>query len=215
MYQHAPNTYQHAPTAVMMPPSSSRNAGPYYNPHMPTNSALLFSNPAALPPYFAPYLASTHFASTKIEQKTAVTEEVVGNRPMTPSGGHRNVYHCTSPHQEKEVSVVADDQEESENSLSFHFHHFHEKTTMPTPRRRRHKTKRNPTDETHHCQSCGKSDTPEWRRGPDGFASLCNACGLRYAKVMKKMKEGEVKKEDAPPTKKDPNQKMSIQTLLN
>ncbi|KAF9510209.1 hypothetical protein BS47DRAFT_1300438, partial [Hydnum rufescens UP504] len=29
------------------------------------------------------------------------------------------------------------------------------------------------------CSSCGSRDTPEWRRGPDGPRTLCNACGLR------------------------------------
>lgn len=29
------------------------------------------------------------------------------------------------------------------------------------------------------CLSCDTSDTPEWRRGPDGARTLCNACGLR------------------------------------
>ncbi|KAF8748444.1 zinc finger binding DNA consensus sequence [AT]GATA[AG] [Rhizoctonia solani] len=29
------------------------------------------------------------------------------------------------------------------------------------------------------CHSCEISDTPEWRRGPDGQRTLCNACGLR------------------------------------
>jgi GATA zinc finger len=29
------------------------------------------------------------------------------------------------------------------------------------------------------CTSCGTKETPEWRRGPDGQRSLCNACGLR------------------------------------
>ncbi|KAI8595228.1 hypothetical protein EDD21DRAFT_313672 [Dissophora ornata] len=29
------------------------------------------------------------------------------------------------------------------------------------------------------CLSCDSSDTPEWRRGPDGARTLCNACGLR------------------------------------
>lgn len=26
------------------------------------------------------------------------------------------------------------------------------------------------------CRSCGTSETPEWRRGPDGARTLCNAC---------------------------------------
>ncbi len=29
-------------------------------------------------------------------------------------------------------------------------------------------------------------DTPEWRRGPDGARTLCNACGLHYAKLERK-----------------------------
>ena len=30
------------------------------------------------------------------------------------------------------------------------------------------------------------SDTPEWRKGPDGTHSLCNACGLRFKRKQKK-----------------------------
>ncbi|CAO3683019.1 unnamed protein product [Rhizopus stolonifer] len=29
------------------------------------------------------------------------------------------------------------------------------------------------------CHSCNTTETPEWRRGPDGARTLCNACGLR------------------------------------
>lgn len=29
------------------------------------------------------------------------------------------------------------------------------------------------------CHACGINETPEWRRGPDGARTLCNACGLR------------------------------------
>ncbi|KAG9097680.1 hypothetical protein FRC06_007302 [Ceratobasidium sp. 370] len=37
-----------------------------------------------------------------------------------------------------------------------------------------------------HCHSCEILDTPEWRRGPDGQRTLCNACGLHYAKLVRK-----------------------------
>ena len=36
------------------------------------------------------------------------------------------------------------------------------------------------------CHSCNRAETPEWRRGPDGARTLCNACGLRrylYSRV--------------------------------
>lgn len=37
------------------------------------------------------------------------------------------------------------------------------------------------------CWKCGRTDTPEWRKGPDGEV-LCNACGLVYAKQRRKGK---------------------------
>ncbi|KAJ6507975.1 hypothetical protein C8R47DRAFT_1100181 [Mycena vitilis] len=36
------------------------------------------------------------------------------------------------------------------------------------------------------CHSCHIRETPEWRRGPDGARTLCNACGLHYAKLIRK-----------------------------
>ncbi len=35
------------------------------------------------------------------------------------------------------------------------------------------------------CSSCKTTTSPEWRRGPDGSKSLCNACGLRYSKMKR------------------------------
>ncbi|KAJ5244966.1 Zinc finger NHR/GATA-type [Penicillium chrysogenum] len=37
------------------------------------------------------------------------------------------------------------------------------------------------------CHSCNRTETPEWRRGPDGARTLCNACGLHHAKLTRKM----------------------------
>ncbi|WFC97818.1 hypothetical protein MYAM1_000538 [Malassezia yamatoensis] len=46
------------------------------------------------------------------------------------------------------------------------------------------------------CSSCGKKDSPEWRRGPTGHKTLCNACGLRYARSLsnkrKRGKDGSI-----------------------
>jgi len=36
------------------------------------------------------------------------------------------------------------------------------------------------------CLGCKATSTPEWRRGPMGPRTLCNACGLVYAKMIKK-----------------------------
>eukprot|EP01096_Ripella_sp_DP13-Kostka_P000981 TRINITY_DN1115_c0_g1_i2.p1 TRINITY_DN1115_c0_g1~~TRINITY_DN1115_c0_g1_i2.p1 ORF type:complete len:358 (+),score=119.45 TRINITY_DN1115_c0_g1_i2:107-1180(+) len=36
------------------------------------------------------------------------------------------------------------------------------------------------------CRHCKTTQTPEWRRGPDGRKSLCNACGLFFSEMMRK-----------------------------
>ncbi|KAI0807757.1 hypothetical protein C8Q74DRAFT_1213577 [Fomes fomentarius] len=40
--------------------------------------------------------------------------------------------------------------------------------------------------EQHVCVTCGRTDSPEWRKGPMGPKTLCNACGLRWAKKARK-----------------------------
>lgn len=36
------------------------------------------------------------------------------------------------------------------------------------------------------CHRCGTTETPEWRSGPNGLRTLCNACGLFHAKLVKR-----------------------------
>ncbi|ORZ11064.1 hypothetical protein BCR42DRAFT_440660 [Absidia repens] len=48
----------------------------------------------------------------------------------------------------------------------------------------RRRSKRNMIGQ--QCHSCHTSETPEWRRGPDGARTLCNACGLHYSKLLRK-----------------------------
>ncbi|OAX41044.1 hypothetical protein K503DRAFT_713418 [Rhizopogon vinicolor AM-OR11-026] len=47
------------------------------------------------------------------------------------------------------------------------------------------------TQEGQTCLGCSATSTPEWRRGPLGPRTLCNACGLVYAKLLKKRARGE------------------------
>jgi len=58
-------------------------------------------------------------------------------------------------------------------------------TTDPKQKRRRRRTFYAPKRNLH-CHMCKVTETPEWRRGPDGDHTLCNACGLHYAKTQKK-----------------------------
>ncbi|ROT39535.1 hypothetical protein SODALDRAFT_132091 [Sodiomyces alkalinus F11] len=50
------------------------------------------------------------------------------------------------------------------------------------------KKKKQKTVEEYVCTDCGTLDSPEWRKGPNGPKTLCNACGLRWAKKEKKNK---------------------------
>ncbi|KJA27144.1 hypothetical protein HYPSUDRAFT_198430 [Hypholoma sublateritium FD-334 SS-4] len=51
------------------------------------------------------------------------------------------------------------------------------------------KLKRAQNAEQYVCVTCGRTDSPEWRKGPLGPKTLCNACGLRWAKQMRKVDE--------------------------
>jgi hypothetical protein len=37
-----------------------------------------------------------------------------------------------------------------------------------------------PRKSSKRCLHCGSSSTPQWREGPMGRSTLCNACGVRY-----------------------------------
>ncbi|GAA5910026.1 PAS domain-containing GATA-type transcription factor [Sporobolomyces salmoneus] len=50
------------------------------------------------------------------------------------------------------------------------------------------------------CRDCGRIDSPEWRKGPEGPKTLCNACGLRYAKLKSRLDK---QASGAIPTKKN------------
>eukprot|EP01088_Endostelium_zonatum_P021478 TRINITY_DN84_c2_g1_i2.p1 TRINITY_DN84_c2_g1~~TRINITY_DN84_c2_g1_i2.p1 ORF type:complete len:451 (-),score=222.29 TRINITY_DN84_c2_g1_i2:118-1470(-) len=59
------------------------------------------------------------------------------------------------------------------------------------PPKKRGRRGRLPADNSNvFCYHCGVKETPEWRRGPAGPKTLCNACGLQYTK---KLKEGKMK----------------------
>lgn len=49
---------------------------------------------------------------------------------------------------------------------------------------KRKRKKRKHASSNKQCAHCNRKDSPEWRKGPDGSRSLCNACGLRFAKTL-------------------------------
>ncbi|ORX84982.1 hypothetical protein K493DRAFT_341856 [Basidiobolus meristosporus CBS 931.73] len=63
-------------------------------------------------------------------------------------------------------------------------------SAVPTiiKKKRKHKLE---DDIDRVCTECGKTDSPEWRKGPHGPKTLCNACGLRWAKKSRRESKGE------------------------
>jgi len=43
------------------------------------------------------------------------------------------------------------------------------------------------------CENCGVDRSPEWRRGPSGHKTLCNACGLRYSRTINRLNQQRAK----------------------
>ncbi|KAL6074880.1 GATA transcription factor [Balamuthia mandrillaris] len=58
------------------------------------------------------------------------------------------------------------------------------------------------------CMQCGTMDTPEWRRGPSGSATLCNACGIKYRRSLEKQEKEKRQRELS-------KEKASIKSILN
>jgi len=46
------------------------------------------------------------------------------------------------------------------------------------------RTKGGDGESQYCCYQCGSRSSPEWRRGPEGPKTLCNACGIRYSKKL-------------------------------
>lgn len=57
------------------------------------------------------------------------------------------------------------------------------------------------TSNRKQCEACGTFDSPEWRKGSSGARSLCNACGLRFARREAKLRKQSISgSSDAMPT---------------
>jgi len=60
-----------------------------------------------------------------------------------------------------------------------------QKTTLaPLPTKVKLEEEEQEEEEEKRCTHCGTNKTPEWRRGPTGPATLCNACGLKFTKTL-------------------------------
>lgn len=63
------------------------------------------------------------------------------------------------------------------------------------------------------CVHCGTQFTSQWRKGPAGASTLCNACGIRYARRLKK--DAKAAASSAPKPCDDAGKRSSVYSLLN
>lgn len=59
-------------------------------------------------------------------------------------------------------------------------------TSSSTSRRPKLKSRRSQRSYRLFCHDCGTTETPEWRTGVNGPGTLCNFCGLIFAKRAEK-----------------------------
>ncbi|KAJ1274755.1 hypothetical protein BS78_05G085500 [Paspalum vaginatum] len=69
-------------------------------------------------------------------------------------------------------------------------------------RRRRVVARRRNRQTQRVCSHCGTPKTPQWRAGPEGPGTLCNACGIRFVQGPEKLKR-EYRPRNAPGFRSD------------
>lgn len=79
--------------------------------------------------------------------------------------------------------------------------------------RNRRKKEPPPSNKTLFCHMCGATDTPQWRKGPQGPHTLCNACGLHFNKKIKENSSHSIQPPapPAPPTVNQSSQQTSVE----
>jgi len=109
---------------------------------------------------------------------------------MFPPCSRREIPHCTNPNQcfQEEYPVP-----EATSPPIVKLVNSPRPTNSQKEKKREQRLKRvvkklklNPS---LHCQQCGTKNTPEWRKGPNGRNTLCNACGIKYSKEKRQKRD--------------------------
>jgi len=69
--------------------------------------------------------------------------------------------------------------------------------------------RKRPMESDLYCHNCKTKDTPEWRRGPLGAKTLCNACGIRW-----RLSQAEAAKQKKGDPDSSPPSSLGLQFLL-
>ena len=99
--------------------------------------------------------------------------------PRSPLTGHR--YSCTAA-----TRIV------TKEKVAYFLASIGQGDVRKGIRERGQKPKRIRRGRAGICSACHETQSPEWRKGPDGPGTLCNACGLRWVKFNQMEKKEQI-----------------------
>jgi hypothetical protein len=121
--------------------------------------------------------ALMHLRSVVLSQEYALAEQMAQRKVFKAGGLHYNDRIAMYQEFKSNRAVAGPDSEKRRgvrfclrDNFEFNTNVFLQKAAPPG-----------------RCHSCNRAETPEWRRGPAGARTLCNACGLHYAKLTRRM----------------------------
>lgn len=104
----------------------------------------------------------------------------IDNESLETAGDRNTIIECSSsPGSSPKSKMVSTATSTRKSSVSTG-------KSTPSLSPKRAPKRKSATRGSSRCLHCGTSDTPEWRKGPDGDRSVCNACGLFFSKLVKK-----------------------------
>lgn len=115
-------------------------------------------------------LSLTDLSDKEIKQECAVMLQSHSNKQTTSKMYYSHMSH--RPARNASIGSLSNIKSTSTHSKQ-----------MPKPRKSRNRSK---GMENNVCHACHTTSTPEWRKGPAGPRTLCNACGLLFAKSCRR-----------------------------
>uniref|UniRef100_A0A0D9Z1M1 GATA-type domain-containing protein n=1 Tax=Oryza glumipatula TaxID=40148 RepID=A0A0D9Z1M1_9ORYZ len=98
----------------------------------------------------------------------------VARKPRrAPAAVRKRVWSLVSPQLATAAAAAVDNSRDEVSSGGGGGGEGGEHCSRPAKRRRK-------CGEEKRCGHCQTTETPQWRVGPDGPSTLCNACGIRY-----------------------------------
>jgi len=131
---------------------------------------VVVNNQDPTPPILAPVPIIQKSPSAPSQNVLLTSSLPPSSLPQTSSASKKITKPKVEKTEKTEKTEKSDKSEKSPNSSK--------KDKSPTKRKIKYKP-------GLRCLSCGTTETPEWRKGPQGSNTLCNACGIRWSKKIR------------------------------